>query len=280
MIIFLTGGTGFVGKRFLKLAIDRGHFIYAVSRKKNFKINNNVKWLKGEVDDDWKKFIKKSDVIVHLAAKGVRSQRNKDDYEVINLNVKKSFRLIIQGLKNNCKNFVIASTSSEYSNNGICNYKKLSVNSKRRFSNLYSLSKIVFTDIIKKISSRTNCNFKIMRIFPTYGVGENKNRLFPKIKRLAKKGKNMIIQNPYEHRDFTDVDYVAKVLLDSCKFNKKKKFEIFHVSSNNPLSIKDFSKQIWKKYKATGKLIFKNQNKKYRRHVSSSQSIWKLTNEQ
>ena len=91
MIIFLTGGTGFVGKRFLKLATDRGHFVYSVSRKKNYKIKNNIKWLKGEVDDDWKKFIKKSDVIVHLAAKGVRSYRNKDYYEVINFNVKKSF---------------------------------------------------------------------------------------------------------------------------------------------------------------------------------------------
>jgi nucleoside-diphosphate-sugar epimerase len=119
-----------------------------------------------------------------------------------------------------------------------------------------------------------------MRIFPSYGVGENKNRLFPKIKRLAKKGKNMIIENPYEYRDFTDVDYVAKVLLDACKFNKKRKFEIFHVSSTKPTSIKEFSEKIWKKYKATGKLIFKNQNKKYKRHVSSTQSIWKLTNEQ
>ena len=280
MIIFLTGGTGFVGKRFLKLASDRGHFVYAVSRKKKHKNKNNIKWLKGELDDDWKKFIKKSDVIVHLAAKGVRSNSNKDSYEVIDFNVKKSFRLILQALKNNCRNFVIASTSSEYSNNGMCNDKKLSISSKRGFSNLYSLSKIVFTDIIKKISSRTNSNFRIMRIFPTYGIGENKNRLFPKIKRLAKKGKNMIIENPYEHRDFTDVDYVAKVLLDACKFNKKRKFEIFHVSSTKPISIKEFSEKIWKKYKATGKLIFKNQNKKYKRHVSSTQSIWKLTNEQ
>tara|TARA_A100001011_G_C14058569_1_gene735126 strand:+ start:16 stop:858 length:843 start_codon:yes stop_codon:yes gene_type:complete len=280
MIIFLTGGTGFVGKRFLKLASERGHFVYAVSRKKKHKNNNNIKWLKGELDDDWKKFIKKSDVIVHLAAKGVRSNSNKDSYEVIDFNVRKSLNLILYALKNNCRNFVIASTSSEYSNNGLCNNEKLSIKSKREFSNLYSLSKIVFTDIIKKISRVTNSNFRIMRIFPTYGIGEYKDRLFPKIKRLAKKGKNMIIENPYEYRDFTDVDYVAKVLLDACKFNKKRKFEIFHVSSNKPISIKEFSEKIWKKYKATGKLIFKNQNKKYRRHVSSSQSIWKLTNEQ
>ena len=279
MIIFLTGGSGFIGKRFIKLATDKGHFVYALTRKNKYKNKNNIKWLKGELDDDWKMFIKKSDVVVHLAAKGVRSYGNIDSYEVIDFNVRKSFRLILQATKNNCRNFVIASTSSEYFNNGMCNDKKLGIRSKRGFSNLYSLSKIIFTDIIKKMSNRTSSNFKIMRIFPAYGIGENKDRLFPKIKRLAKKGKNMIIENPYEYRDFTNVDYVAKVLLDACKFNKKKKFEIFHVSSNKTTSVKEFSRQIWKKYKATGKLIFKNQDKKYRRHVSSTQSTWKLTNE-
>ena len=37
MKIFLTGGTGFIGKAFLKLAVKYGHTIYAVSRKKQNK---------------------------------------------------------------------------------------------------------------------------------------------------------------------------------------------------------------------------------------------------
>lgn len=279
MIIFLTGGSGFIGKRFLKLATKNGHFVYAVSRKKNHNRDSNIKWLKGELDDDWNKFIKKSDVIVHLAALGVKSYSNIEPYKIIDFNVKKSFRLVLQALKNNCRNFVIASSSSEYSNNGMCNDKKLNVNSRREFSNLYSLSKIIFTDLIQQLSKKVNSNFRVMRIFPTYGIGEHKKRFFPKIKRLAKTGKNMIITNPNEHRDFTDVDYVAKVLLEACEFKKKKKFQIFHVSSNKTKSIKEFSKQIWKKYKAKGKLIFKYQNKKYRRHVSDIQSTWKLKNE-
>ncbi len=275
MVIFLTGGTGFIGRRFLKLALEQGHFIYSVS-KKNQKIQNNVKCLKGEIDDDWKRFLKKSDVLVHLAAKGINQCNKKDPHEIVNFNVKKSFKLIIQARKYDCKKFVIASTSSEYFNNGICDKKSLDLNSKRQFSSIYSLSKIVFTDIIKMISKKANSNFIIMRIFPTYGVGENKNRLFPKIKRLAKKGKNMIIENPLEYRDFTDVDFVAKSLLDVCKFKSKKKFEIFHVSSNKSMSVKNFARKYWKKYNATGKLVFKYTKKKCRRHVSSIKSTWKL----
>ncbi len=274
MVIFLTGGTGFIGKRFIKLALQNGHFIFAVSRKKK---NNKkkLKWLRGEINDDWSKFLRQSNIIVHLAAKGVRELKSENSYEVINFNVRKSFDLISLAIKNNCKKFIIASTSSEYANNGISK-NKLSKKSKRSFSSIYSLSKIVFTDIIEHISKKTNSKFRIMRIFPTFGIGENKKRLFPTIRRLAKSGKNMNIKNPNEVRDFTDVNYVAKVLLDSCNFNTKKKFEIFHVSSNNTMSVLEFSKKIWKKYQAKGQLKYSKKIKRVERHISHAKSNWKL----
>ena len=39
--------------------------------KKNKK-RKNLKWLKGELDDDWSKYFKKADVLVHLAAIGLK----------------------------------------------------------------------------------------------------------------------------------------------------------------------------------------------------------------
>ena len=76
MVIFLTGGSGFIGKDFLKLALSKGHFIYAISRKKKIKNEKNLKWLKGELDDDWSKYFKKADVLVHLAAIGLKKMPN------------------------------------------------------------------------------------------------------------------------------------------------------------------------------------------------------------
>ena len=33
MKIFLTGGSGFIGQNFIKLAISKGHFVYATQEK-------------------------------------------------------------------------------------------------------------------------------------------------------------------------------------------------------------------------------------------------------
>ena len=103
MVIFLTGGSGFIGKNFLKLALSKGHFIYAISRKKKNKKRKNLKWLKGELDDDWSKYFKKADVLVHLAAIGLKKMPNGQSYKVLELNVKKSYNMILNAVSSGAK---------------------------------------------------------------------------------------------------------------------------------------------------------------------------------
>jgi|TARA_Y100000389_G_scaffold179812_1_gene194199 2-alkyl-3-oxoalkanoate reductase len=279
MVIFLTGASGFIGKKFLKLALSEGHQIYAVSRKKRTTKHKNLKWLKGEIDQDWKKYMKKTNVLVHLAASGINKKSERQVYKILELNVKKSYLMILNAIKSGCNNFVIGSTSSEYLNNGLCIKKRLTTNSARGFSSMYSLSKIIFSDLIQCLSNKKKVRFKLMRIFPTYGEGEARDRLFPKIKRYAKQGRNLKILNPFEFRNFTEVDHVAKVLLEACKVNKKKKFDIFHISSNEIMSVMDFSRFFWKKFNAKGKLSFNIKSKKIFRHISDINSNWKLKND-
>ena len=276
MKIFLTGGTGFIGKKFISLASKKGFNVFAVSRKKIRKKTKNVKWLKGEMDSDWSNYFSKVDVVVHLASRGVINKKKEDKIKILNFNVLKSFYFILNAIDNNCRKFVIASTSSEYFNDGDSNNYKLDIKSNRESSTIYSLSKIIFIDMLKIISRKVNCNFRIMRIFPTYGEGEHKSRLYPTIKKCAQKNKNLYVKTPNEYRDFTKVEYVARTLLEACEFKKRKKFEIFHVSSGNSMSIKQFVKEIWKKNKSKGKLNFNNNSKIFKRHISSKKSIWKI----
>ena len=91
MKIFLTGGTGFIGKNFCNLVAKKGDFVYAVSRKKRINTQKNIKWLCGDFSDDWSKELSKSDLLVHFAAAGV-NQNNKK--EIFNTNIFKSIKLL------------------------------------------------------------------------------------------------------------------------------------------------------------------------------------------
>lgn len=276
MNIFLTGGTGFIGKSFLKLAIKKNHYVFATTRKiKNKKISN-VKWLVGNFDKNWKNELKKSDMLVHFASTGVLKKKynTKDIFEV---NFLKPLNLLLNAIKYGCKNWLIISTSSEYGKVTLDN-KRLSINSSRKPKTDYSKSKVLFTDMAISLAKKHNCKARIMRLFPIYGPGEHHKRFFPSLKRAALKGKNFIVKNPSELTDFTKVDYATEALMDAINLKKNpfKHYQIWHISENKPITVSEFAKKYWKFYKAKGKLILKNKKKVFTKHVSNKQSLWKL----
>ena len=280
MNIFVTGGSGFIGKSFIKEASKKKNFIFSLTRKKQKNSNSKVKNLFGSLDEDWSKYLKKTDVLVHLAAAGV--QPNKTRRKVIfKTNITDSLKFIKNAVNAGCKNFLIISTSSEYGHKSK-KITKIGTKFKRKPKNPYSVSKVKFTDLIKKLSSRKEfqrCKFRIMRIFPIYGPNEKSYRLYPSLKKAAEKGKNFLIKNPLEYRDFTDSKYASKILLNACDFKKNsKRFEIYHLSSNNKMTVIKFAKIMWKRLKAKGKLITKNKKVFLSTHVSDRRSVWKLKN--
>jgi nucleoside-diphosphate-sugar epimerase len=275
MNIFLTGGTGFVGKNFIQSAINNGHKIIAVSRKK--KINKkNVKWIVGSLDKSSPRYFKEIDVLVHLAAAGVNKDKNPK--EIIKTNIFDSSKLILNAIKFGCKKFLIISSSSEYGNKTPQKFKELSLKSKRNPLDLYGKSKVIFSDFCKMIAKKQKIQVRLMRLFPVYGKGENRIRLYPSLQKAALKGKDFIIKNPYETRDFTNVDYAVAAILDAVNFKKKrfKYFQIFHISQKYTTTIKGFALLQWRKFKAKGNIFFKGNKNNSFQHISDNASLWKI----
>ena len=273
MKIFLTGASGFIGKNFYKLAIKRGCFIYAPTRKRNNN-NNNIKWLKGNFDLDWKKELLNSDILVHLAASGLSTTDAKDIYDT---NIFKSINLLKNAIKYKCKKWLIISSSREYSSIKKNKLIKFTKKTNRIPEDDYGLSKAIFTDSCIDLAKKFNCKARIMRVFPVYGPGENKKRLYPSMLQAAKRGDNFFIKNPFETRDFTHVKFVSKILFDAMNFNKKrfKSNQVWHVSENKPELIKSFVKKYWKAYNAKGKLILNKKSDVKFDHISDKKSVWK-----
>jgi dTDP-6-deoxy-L-talose 4-dehydrogenase (NAD+) len=284
MKIFLTGATGFVGKHFLIEALKNGHTIYAPSRK-NRKNKKNLYWLKGSFDQNWKKELRQSDVLIHLAATGVN---NKDVSlkEAFDVNVVKSKRLLVNAINANCKNWLIVGSASEYGKTALTK-KKLNKNSKLLPETNYEISKYIFSILSIAISKVFKCKIRLMRLFHVYGKGESKKRLFPSLMKAIKSKNNFYLNNPNVIRDFININDVVKILLDATNFKKAhKKFpQIFHIASGKPLSLKTFVRYICQKNNSEIKIILKkNRNKNIcnyisdkKNYISDKKSIWKLT---
>lgn len=277
MNIFLTGATGFIGKNFLSLALKKKHFIYAVARKKQILKHKNLKWLIGSLDKNWSNELKASNVLVHLASDGVINKKI-SYHEAKEFNVTKSISLFKNAVKNNCKNWVVAGSMSEYGAN-CSKIKKLSIRTIPKPKTNYEKTKYIFSKKIILLSKKTQSKCRIMRIFHVFGDGECKKRLYPSLINAAKKNKDFVIKNGNEVRDFVDVKFVSKALLDSCNFKKRKfnSYQIWHIASGKAMNIKTFAKKVWKKYKSKARLKFNKQNiKTINNFVSDKKSIWRV----
>tara|TARA_Y100000741_G_C18210339_1_gene541477 strand:- start:170 stop:1003 length:834 start_codon:yes stop_codon:yes gene_type:complete len=276
MVIFLTGGSGFIGKKFINKALEAGHFIYCVSRK-NKKNKKNLVWLKGDISKSWNKYLKRSDVLIHMSAAGVY-KKNISYKEAINVNLLKPRKLLINAINSKCFNWVIIGSASEYGRNTFLK-KNLSISTKALPETNYEKSKFYFTQLCLDLSKKYKIKCRVMRLFNVYGEGENKKRLLSSLRLAAKSNKNFKMTSGKQIVDFINVEDAAKIILDSANFNKKNNHfpQIWHVASGKPKTVKSFAKHYWKKYKAKGKLFFNPMRKKDEKSfISDQKSIWKI----
>ena len=273
MKIFLTGASGFIGKNFCDLALKKGHYIFAPTRKKNLTKKKNLKWLKGDFDKNWKNELSKSDLLIHFAASGLDQTSLENVFDV---NVFKSLRLLKNAIQNNCRKWIIISTSSEYGPRNNKKFNKFSKNTNRIPDTIYGLSKAIFVDKAINLAKKYKCKVRVMRLFAIYGKGENRNRLYPSL--LNKNKKILHIKNPFETRDFTNVNFASKIILDSCRFdkNKFKYYQIWHVSENKPKMIQEFVKDVLKLRKIKKKIKLNKNNIVKFNHISDRNSVWKI----
>ena len=68
MKLAVTGGTGFVGRRLIQLAVQRGHDVRALTRRPQDQ-QKNVEWIEGSLEDReaLERLVTASDAIIHVA---------------------------------------------------------------------------------------------------------------------------------------------------------------------------------------------------------------------
>lgn len=261
MKIFLTGGTGFIGSHFLKIALKHGHNITALKRslKSTPKIitTDEPNWLIKNFDEVDESCFENVDVLIHLAAHSANVPYD-SLLNCIKFNVEEPLKLFEKAVKAGVNNFIVAGSCFEYGSSGE-RYDFIPVDAPLEPMQTYPASKALSSIAFFQFAFQNQINLHYLRIFQVYGEGEVKSRLWPSLRKCALSGKDFPMTKGEQVRDFIEVQEVAQYFLNEAErmLNEKyikPSYVVKNIGSGIPQSVLEFSKYWWNKWEAKGQL--------------------------
>lgn len=262
MNIFLTGGTGFIGKYILKDILSSGNNIKLairpsslISLEQEF-ATQSLKIIRSDLDNIQSKDLEGIDLVLHIAAIGVSPQKASIS-QYLSVNVKDSLELFLKAEKAGVKRFVMTGTCHEYGLS--CDkYKFIPPNAPLIPLTNYGSSKVAAFHLLRNYSLYSKMEFCYLRLFHIYGEGQYKKNFWSQLKSASLDGDNFVINNPDIIRDFLKVDMAAKKIIDKAFNNPMKPGSpiVKNIASGIPITLREFAKKEWKELGSKGNLIF------------------------
>lgn len=241
--IFISGGTGFIGKSLLEILVKERHEVFAYTINNFDEINilrkMGIKHILFE--NDLEKNNYKIDACIHLASYGVKYSDN-DLSKMIDVNIKLSSKIMRFCENSGCKVFISAGSCFEY---GTQNVDKLTEDCPLKPEDSYASSKVAANIILSTMANKSKIKFLICRPFGVFGINEPSTRLLPLIYNAGKNGVSIKLSEGNQVRDYLYVKDVAngfyQVLLSSNNFENG---ESINICSGIPCKINEFVKNI------------------------------------
>lgn len=253
----VTGGAGFIGSSLVDKLLLEGHKVVIIDnfcdlynptiKEMNIKHNlenKNFKLYRGDIRDS--KLVcdifdeNKIDVVIHLAAMaGVRpSIENPVLYQEVNCMGTQN--ILEQMNKHNCKNLVMASSSSVYGNCKEVPFREDMIVD-------YAISPYaatkkaneVMTHVYHKLNSM---NVIMLRFFTVYGPRQRPDLAINKFTNLMLNNEEIpMFGDGTTSRDYTYIDDIVDGIIKSIQYveNNNDVYEIINLGNSSPISLKE-----------------------------------------
>ena len=281
MRYLITGGSGFLGSRFVKKLLDEGNEVTAydnlsTGRSKNlehFKDNRNFKFVKGDITDkdSLKKIMTKGiDAVFHMSAIVGVKEYCKDPLKVVDVNVIGTRNVLEFALKNEI-NVLFASTSEIFGKNSNVPWKEeddrvLGSTKVDRWS--YATSKSMCEHMIFAMNKNRGLKTIIVRFFNVYGPSQPPYFVISQsVQKVLNNEQPLLYDSGNQSRCFTFVDDAIDGTMLAVK-SKKSDGEVFNIGSSNETKIKDVIEMIIEIAGKRGKIKWKNLDTK--KHYGNS----------
>ena len=248
MRVFVTGGTGFIGSHLIPKLIEKGFDVWSLERYVTGRIGSQhrVKTVFANLVDGFtvRKAVKdiQPKAVIHLAAISPVSYSYEHPQEVIENNLVGTVNLAEACLRevHNFKQFLFASTSEVYGNNG--HWTQYEIN-RLKPASPYAVSKVACEKYLNYMQEAYDFPITILRPFNTYGRKKDTHFLIEKtiVQMLTKDVVELV--NPTPVRDWLYVDDHVEAYL-TCLGNDKALGEIFNFCTGVGYSVEDTVEKI------------------------------------
>lgn len=228
MRIFITGGTGFIGKHLVKkLKEDKNNELFLLSKDLA-----DIKTWKKEVEDF------RPEAAIHLAWEGLPNYDSQTSIK----NLKYGLNLINILAEIGCKTILSAGSCWEYGEQS----GKLTENTSPKSFNAFAAAKNSLHLLGKEIAKENNIQFIWTRFFYVYGPGQRETSLIPYLMNCVQNGKTPEIKNPFAKNDFIyveDITMAISQIIENCKESA-----VYNIGSGYLTSIQEVIKIIFDNY--------------------------------
>ena len=257
MRVFVTGGTGFIGRHFIAEAATLGYEITATCRTPSAR-NSQIptsSWINVQLDALPKGTLAGTDVLVHLAASGV-SPKHASREEMTYWNVLVTQKLLEQAHAEGVKRVVVAGSFAEYGRSAEL-YDLIPPDAPLLPTSAYAASKAACFATCHATALELGLEICYLRVFSAFGEGQSEANLWPALRKAALAGSDFRMTAGEQIRDFVDVRHVARSFTHACLRDDVSPStpRIWNVGSGNPRAIRDFATEWWTNWGARGSLL-------------------------
>lgn len=229
MNIYLTGGSGFIGRHLVEQAKMMGHHSQADPHG--------------------------CSVMIHLAAAGV----NNPDLGWMDLfqsNVTGPLQLWRRAADCGIHRFVICGSCFEYGRSADF-YERIPPHAALKPVTRYAASKAAATLAATTLACELGLRMLVVRPFQVFGDFEKEHRLYPSLHRAALEGRDFPLTPGEQVRDFVEVHEVARRILVLAESHPllSGQPDIVNIGTGRGQTVLEFCEHWWKSWGAKGRLL-------------------------
>ena len=231
MRIFVTGGTGFIGRFVVRELQSQGHKLLLLSRQS--RSVSDADTILGGLSDiaRWQKELKRlsPEAAIHLAWEGLPNY----DVQTSLRNLNYGLNLITTLADIGCQSVICSGSCWEYGQQS----GRLSEDTGLKPYNAFTAAKNSLHWLGREIARERGMRFIWTRLFYVYGPGQRETSLIPYIIDCARVGKKPEIKTPAARNDFIYVEDAARAFAAIVK--KSQKDGVYNIGSGTATSVQE-----------------------------------------